>query len=152
MSGNAVVRARIDEQVKEEATVVLKAMGLTVSDAFRMMLIRVAREKVLPFEPLAPNAATIAAMKEARRRFEVVRQSRRLDVGPACEGLNAPASSSATTIAPPMARIAERWTVISLPSSRHWPTTSRLLRNTATTPSAATGKTIAIVTSSRTWC
>jgi DNA-damage-inducible protein J len=67
MSGNAVVRARIDEQVKEEATVVLKAMGLTVSDAFRMMLIRVAREKVLPFEPLAPNAATIAAMKEARR-------------------------------------------------------------------------------------
>ena len=41
--------------------------GLTVSDAFRMMLTRVAREKALPFEPLVPNAKTVAAMKEARR-------------------------------------------------------------------------------------
>jgi DNA-damage-inducible protein J len=67
MSANSVVRARIDEQIKEEATVVLAAMGLTVSDAFRMMLTRVAREKALPFEPLVPNAVTITAMKEARR-------------------------------------------------------------------------------------
>jgi DNA-damage-inducible protein J len=66
MSTNAVVRARIDEQIKEEATVVLAAMGLTVSDAFRLLLTRVAREKALPFEPLIPNAVTIAAMKEAR--------------------------------------------------------------------------------------
>lgn len=67
MSANAVVRARIDEHIKEEATAVLAAMGLTVSDAFRIMLTRVAREKVLPFEPLVPNAVTIEAMKEARR-------------------------------------------------------------------------------------
>ncbi len=67
MSANAVVRARIDEHIKEEATAVLAAMGLTVSDAFRIMLIRVAREKALPFEPLVPNAVTIEAMKEARR-------------------------------------------------------------------------------------
>ena len=67
MSANAVVRARIDEHIKEEATVVLAAMGLTVSDAFRIMLTRVAREKALPFEPLVPNATTIKAMKEARR-------------------------------------------------------------------------------------
>lgn len=66
MSTNAVVRARIDEHIKEEATVVLAAMGLTVSDAFRLMLTRVAREKALPFDPLVPNATTIAAMKEAR--------------------------------------------------------------------------------------
>ena len=66
MSANAVVRARIDEKIKEEATVVLAAMGLTVSDAFRLMLTRVAREKSLPFEPLVPNATTIAAMKKAR--------------------------------------------------------------------------------------
>ena len=66
MSANAVVRARIDEHIKEEATVVLAAMGLTVSDAFRIMLTRVAREKALPFEPLIPNDTTIAAMKEAR--------------------------------------------------------------------------------------
>ena len=67
MSANSVVRARIDGQIKEEATVVLAAMGLTVSDAFRMLLTRVAREKALPFEPLVPNAASIAAMKDARR-------------------------------------------------------------------------------------
>jgi DNA-damage-inducible protein J len=67
MTANAVVRARIDKHIKEEATVVLEAMGLTVSDAFRIMLTRVAREKALPFEPLVPNAETIAAMKEARR-------------------------------------------------------------------------------------
>ena len=47
MSSNAVVRARIDEQIKEEASVVLAAMGLTVSDALRMMLTRVAREQSL---------------------------------------------------------------------------------------------------------
>ncbi len=67
MSANTVVRARIDGQIKEEATAVLAAMGLTVSDAFRIMLTRVAREKALPFEPLVPNAVTIDAMKEARR-------------------------------------------------------------------------------------
>ena len=66
MSANAVVRARIDEHIKEEATIVLAAMGLTVSDAFRILLTRVAREKALPFEPLVPNAITIQAMKEAR--------------------------------------------------------------------------------------
>ncbi|NBX56238.1 MAG: type II toxin-antitoxin system RelB/DinJ family antitoxin, partial [Betaproteobacteria bacterium] len=67
MPTNAVVRARIDERTKEEASAVLAAMGLTVSDAFRIMLTRIAREKALPFEPLVPNATTIAAMKEARQ-------------------------------------------------------------------------------------
>ncbi|MGQ0485672.1 MAG: type II toxin-antitoxin system RelB/DinJ family antitoxin [Hyphomicrobiales bacterium] len=67
MTENAVVRARIDEKIKTEAAAVLAAMGLTISDAFRMMLVRVAREKALPFEPLTPNAETIAAMKAARR-------------------------------------------------------------------------------------
>lgn len=67
MAANTVVRARIDERVKEEASVVLASMGLTVSDAFRMMLTRIATEKALPFEPLVPNAETIAAVKEARK-------------------------------------------------------------------------------------
>ncbi len=66
MASNTVVRARIDEHIKEEASVVLAAMGLTVSDAFRMMLTRIAREKALPFEPLVPNKETIKAMKQAR--------------------------------------------------------------------------------------
>ena len=66
MAANTVVRARIDEHTKEEASIVLASMGLTVSDAFRLLLTRVAREKALPLEPLIPNATTIAAMREAR--------------------------------------------------------------------------------------
>ena len=76
MPANAVVRARIDKDLKEEATVVLANIGLTMSDAFRMMLMRVVAEKALPFDPLVPNAATIAAMRDARlgkvRSFESV--------------------------------------------------------------------------------
>lgn len=67
MTANAVVRARIDENIKEEAATVLAAMGLTVSDAFRIMLIRIAKEKALPFEPMIPNKETIKAMKAARQ-------------------------------------------------------------------------------------
>ena len=63
MPTNAVVRARVDERIKEEATVVLAAMGLTVSDAFRLLLTRVAQDKALPFEPQVPNTTTIAAMQ-----------------------------------------------------------------------------------------
>ena len=43
------------------------AAGLTISDAFRMMLIRTGADKALPFDPLVPNAETIEAMKAARR-------------------------------------------------------------------------------------
>ena len=67
MPVNQLVQARIDGAVKEEATDVLAAMGLTVSDAVRLLLTRVAREKALPFAPLVPNAVTIEAMKEARQ-------------------------------------------------------------------------------------
>ena len=67
MTANKVVRARINGQIKEEAAAVLAAMGLTVSDAFRILLIRIAKEKALPFEPLVPNAKTIKAMKQARK-------------------------------------------------------------------------------------
>jgi len=67
MPANSVVRARIDERIKKEATAVLSAMGLTVSDAFRLMMVRIAAEKALPFEPLVPNEETIAAIKAARR-------------------------------------------------------------------------------------
>ncbi|MCY4029688.1 MAG: type II toxin-antitoxin system RelB/DinJ family antitoxin [Acidobacteria bacterium] len=63
---NHLVQARIDKEIKEEAATVLAAMGLTVSDAVRLLLTRVAKEGALPFAPLVPNAETIAAMKEAR--------------------------------------------------------------------------------------
>jgi len=64
---NSVVRAPIDQRIKHEAATVLAVMGLTVSDAFRLMMVRIAKDKALPFEPLVPNAETIEAMKGARR-------------------------------------------------------------------------------------
>jgi len=67
MATNALVQARIDGAVKDEAAAVLAAMGLTVSDAVRLLLTKVAREHTLPFDLLVPNAETIAAMKEARQ-------------------------------------------------------------------------------------
>jgi len=67
MPHNTVVRARIDERLKNEAAAVLGEIGLTVSDAIRLMVTRIAREKRLPFEPLIPNATTVAAMEAAER-------------------------------------------------------------------------------------
>lgn len=50
MASTDVVRARIDGHIKEEATNVLAQMGLSVSDAIRMLLTRVATDKALPFD------------------------------------------------------------------------------------------------------
>jgi DNA-damage-inducible protein J len=66
MGANALVQTRINRAVKAQASAVLATMGLTVSDAVRLLLTRVAHDKALPFEPLRPNAETIAAMEEAR--------------------------------------------------------------------------------------
>lgn len=59
-----MVHVRVDEEVKEQATDALAAMGLTVSAAVKIFLTRVAVEKALPFELRVPNAATKAAMAE----------------------------------------------------------------------------------------
>jgi DNA-damage-inducible protein J len=64
MTANAFVRARIAEDIKAQATVVLAEMGLTVSDAVRILLTRTAKEKALPFELKVPNATTRKAMAE----------------------------------------------------------------------------------------
>ena len=67
MPANEVVRARIDPHVKHDAAAVLATMGMTISDAFRIRLTRVAREKVVPLDFFMPNATTIAAMDAAER-------------------------------------------------------------------------------------
>lgn len=64
MSTDTVVRARIDSDTKMRATEALQAMGLSVSDAIRLLMIRVANEKQLPFAVRVPNATTLKAMKE----------------------------------------------------------------------------------------
>ena len=66
MPANPLVQARIDAEIKKETAAILQAIGLTVSDAVRLMLTRVAREKALPFEPFVPKKATLAAILEAR--------------------------------------------------------------------------------------
>ena len=59
-----IVRARIDSDTKASASAALTAMGLSVSDAIRMLLRRVADEKRLPFEVVVPNAESRAAIAE----------------------------------------------------------------------------------------
>jgi DNA-damage-inducible protein J len=68
----SMVHIRVDKKVKAKAAKTLAAMGLTVSDAVRLLLTRVAAEKALPFEVRVPNRQTIAAM-EAGERGEVHR-------------------------------------------------------------------------------
>lgn len=66
MAATEMVHIRIDKRVKARAAKALSAMGLSVSDAVRVLLTRVAVEQALPFDLKVPNAATAAAMKEAR--------------------------------------------------------------------------------------
>lgn len=67
MASNALVQTRIDSAIKEEAAAVLATMGLTVSDAVRLLLTRVAHDHAMPFDILVPNPETVAAMREARQ-------------------------------------------------------------------------------------
>ncbi|MDR2945943.1 MAG: type II toxin-antitoxin system RelB/DinJ family antitoxin [Candidatus Adiutrix sp.] len=66
MTQNAFVRARINEDIKNQAAEVLADMGLTVSDACRILLTKVAREKQFPFDLRTPNAETREAIEEIR--------------------------------------------------------------------------------------
>ena len=66
MPATEMVHIRIDKRVKTRATKALSAMGLSVSDAVRVLLTRVAAEKALPFDLRVPNQTTVTAMKEAR--------------------------------------------------------------------------------------
>jgi DNA-damage-inducible protein J len=66
MPSNTVVQTRIDSVIKEEATAVLATMGLTVSDAVRLLLTHVAHDRTLPSDLLVPNTQTVAAMKDVR--------------------------------------------------------------------------------------
>ncbi|MEY2927115.1 MAG: hypothetical protein RL367_1592 [Pseudomonadota bacterium] len=76
MAAVDVVRARIDTDLKKEATAVLSAMGLSVSDAIRLMLVRVVSDKALPFDVRIPNAESRAAMRDIQNgkveRFDSV--------------------------------------------------------------------------------
>jgi len=66
MPATEMVHVRIDKRIKTKAAKTLASMGLSVSDAVRVLLTRVVAEKALPFDVKIPNAATKAAIREAR--------------------------------------------------------------------------------------
>ena len=81
MAATTMVHVRVDEQLKTQATETLAAMGLSVSDAVRVFLMRVVADQQLPFALKVPNAETRAALTEAQ---EIV-QARRARFDSAAE-------------------------------------------------------------------
>lgn len=65
MTTTVMVHVRVDERIKKQATKTLGAMGLSVSDAVRVFLMRVVADQQIPFALEVPNAKTRAAMAEA---------------------------------------------------------------------------------------
>jgi DNA-damage-inducible protein J len=63
-TADTYVRARIDANTKERAADALGAMGLSISDAIRLLMLRVADERRLPFDVKVPNATTRKAIAE----------------------------------------------------------------------------------------
>ena len=72
MDASVVVTANVDERIKEKASEALREEGLSVSDALRLLLVRVAADKAFLPELRIPNRDTINAIK-AGERGEVVR-------------------------------------------------------------------------------
>lgn len=66
MAATTMLHVRVDEETKDRASAALEAMGLSVSEAVRVFLHRVAAEQAIPFPLKVPNAVTRAAMEEAR--------------------------------------------------------------------------------------
>jgi DNA-damage-inducible protein J len=71
MATTTMIHVRVEERTKKEAAEALESMGLSISDAVRVLLTRIAAEKQFPFTLRAPNAETRAAMEEARAISQV---------------------------------------------------------------------------------
>lgn len=81
MAASTMVHVRVDGQIKAQAHEALAAMGLSVSDAVRVFLMRVVAEKQMPFALKVPNVETRAAMAEA----DEIAHTRRARFGTAAE-------------------------------------------------------------------
>lgn len=79
------VRARIDTATKKRAADALDAMGLSISDAIRLLMLRIADEQCLPFELKVPNAAS----RKAKAEFEAGKGKRFKSVKALMADLNA---------------------------------------------------------------
>jgi DNA-damage-inducible protein J len=80
MATTAMVHVRVDEQVKKKAAQALDAMGLSISDAVRVLLTRVAAENALPFEVRVPNALTAATLEASDRDEDVTEAKGKADL------------------------------------------------------------------------
>lgn len=67
MSADSVIRARIETATKKRAEVALEAMGLSVSDAIRLLMVRIAKEQRFPFDVKVPNATTRKAINQLEK-------------------------------------------------------------------------------------
>jgi len=61
----AKIQARVPDNIQDVASAVIKATGLTVSDAIRMFMTRIAQDRALPLDLFHPNAETLQAIEEA---------------------------------------------------------------------------------------
>ena len=75
-AATSVVRARVNEDVKDEASAVLAEMGLTLSDLVRLTVTRVAKDRALPFEIKIPNAETRAAIEEGASLWQAAQHEK----------------------------------------------------------------------------
>ena len=66
MAHSSMLHVRLDDEIKTQATEALASMGLSISDAVRILLKRVINDQAFPLELKVPNAETRAAMEEAR--------------------------------------------------------------------------------------
>lgn len=69
MSQSAMLHIRVEDEIKVQANEALAAMGLSMSDAVRILLKRVVSDQAFPLELKVPNAVTRAAMKESRSKM-----------------------------------------------------------------------------------
>jgi DNA-damage-inducible protein J len=69
----SMLHIRVDDDIKEQATQALTAMGLSMSDAVRLFLRRVVIDQAFPLELKVPNAQTRAAMEESRAMMQARR-------------------------------------------------------------------------------
>jgi len=70
---SSMLHVRLDDETKARGNAVLEAIGLSASDAVRLLYRRIAAEQAFPLELKVPNRKTQAAMKESR---EILRDRR----------------------------------------------------------------------------
>ena len=70
MAHSSMLHVRVDDEIKTQASEALAAMGLSLSDAVRILLKRVVTDQAFPLELKVPNAQTRAAMEEAREIYK----------------------------------------------------------------------------------